>query len=171
MQAVFFDSWSSIGRTLLTGIFAYGLLVVFLRISGKRTLAKMNAFDFVVTVALGSTLSATIISHDVPLVDGIAALAVLIAMQYVVATFSTRATWFRNLVKSRPHALLRDGRYLDDAVRSERVTHEEILAAIRNSGNLDVADIAVVVLETDGTFSVIPRSDNPPKEPSTTTVT
>ena len=59
---MFFDSWTALGRVLLVGTLAYVALVAILRISGKRTLTKLNAFDLVVTVALGSTL-ATIASN------------------------------------------------------------------------------------------------------------
>ena len=54
---MFFDSWAGLGRVLVVGVLAYSALVLLLRISGKRTLTKMNAFDLVVTVALGSTLA------------------------------------------------------------------------------------------------------------------
>ena len=59
---MFFESWFGIVRVALIGVCAYAALVVMLRVSGKRTLSKMNAFDFVVTVALGSTL-ATVLSR------------------------------------------------------------------------------------------------------------
>ena len=57
MERIFFDGWSVLFRTAVVGVLAYVCLIFFLRISGKRTLSKMNAFDFVVTVALGSTLA------------------------------------------------------------------------------------------------------------------
>ena len=53
---VFFQGWGGIARTLVVGVIAYAGLVLILRLSGKRTLSKLNAFDFVVTVAFGSTL-------------------------------------------------------------------------------------------------------------------
>jgi hypothetical protein len=54
---MFFESWSGLGRVLVVGVLAYGALVFVLRVSGKRTLSKMNAFDLIVTVALGSTIA------------------------------------------------------------------------------------------------------------------
>jgi uncharacterized membrane protein YcaP (DUF421 family) len=68
-----FDGWGSIARTAIVGVLAYAALVVLLRISGKRTLAKMNAFDLVVTVALGSTLATILLSKEVSLASGVAA--------------------------------------------------------------------------------------------------
>jgi uncharacterized membrane protein YcaP (DUF421 family) len=64
---MFFDGWKGLGQTAVAGIVAYTSLILLLRISGKRTLAKMNAFDLIVTVALGSVLATVILSKDVAL--------------------------------------------------------------------------------------------------------
>jgi uncharacterized membrane protein YcaP (DUF421 family) len=68
---MFFDGWNGLLRTLIIGILAYIAIVVLLRVTGKRTLSKMNAFDFVVTVALGSTLVTVLLSQDVALAEGV----------------------------------------------------------------------------------------------------
>ena len=155
MTQVFSFEWSGMGRVLVVGVLAYAALVLVLRVSGKRTLAKMNAFDLVVTVALGSALSSTLLSRTVPFSDGAAAFALLAALQFGVAWASLRAGWFRRLVKSDPALLVRDGVLLDDAMRRERVDRDEILAAIRKSGISALGDVRAVVLETDGSFSVL----------------
>nr|WP_284701398.1 YetF domain-containing protein [Rhodoplanes tepidamans] len=148
-------SWSDLGRVVLVGTLAYVALVLILRISGKRTLSKLNAFDLVVTVALGSVLATVLLSKDVSLAEGVLALALLVGLQYVIAWMSVRVEWFQSLVKAEPTLLLRDGRFLDRAMREQRITREEILAAARASGIESIADTAAVVLETDGTISVI----------------
>ena len=79
MEQAFFSSWTSIARVLLVGVAAYaGLLLLLLRVSGKRTLTRMNAFDLVVTVALGPTLATVLLTKSVALADGLAAFALLI---------------------------------------------------------------------------------------------
>jgi uncharacterized membrane protein YcaP (DUF421 family) len=72
---MFFDSWQGLGRVVVVGILAYAALVFVLRLSGNRTLSKLNAFDLVVTVGLGSTLATILLNKDVALVEGIVALA------------------------------------------------------------------------------------------------
>jgi uncharacterized membrane protein YcaP (DUF421 family) len=124
-------------------------------VSGKRTLAKMNAFDFVVTVALGSTLATILISKDVALAEGITALVVLIAMQYVVAWLSVRSQLVRQLVRSEPRLLVRNGELLDGALKEERVSRDEVFAAIRSQGFADLEQIYALILETDGSFSAV----------------
>jgi hypothetical protein len=88
---MFFDGWSGIVRIVLIAPAAYLALVAMLRITGKRTLTKLNAFDLVITVALGSTLATQILSRDTPLADGVAGMAALVALQWVVTAVSVRS--------------------------------------------------------------------------------
>jgi uncharacterized membrane protein YcaP (DUF421 family) len=158
MPGVFFDGWDSLFRTLVVGVLAYIVLISFLRISGKRTLSKMNAFDLVVTVALGSTLATVLLAKDVALAEGVLAFAVLIALQFVVTWSSVRARWVRRLVTGEPRMLLYRGEYLSGALRAARVTEDEIRAAVRAAGLPALEDAEAVVLETDGSFSVVRRT-------------
>jgi uncharacterized membrane protein YcaP (DUF421 family) len=155
---MFFESWSALLRIIIVGGLAYFALVVMLRISGKRTLAKLNAFDLVVTVALGSTLATVLLDSSVVLAEGLVAFGLLAGLQYVVAFLSVRSARFDALVKSEPTLLLHRGHFLEVAMRGQRVTREEVVSALRASGIARPGDAAAVVLETDGTLSVIPAS-------------
>jgi uncharacterized membrane protein YcaP (DUF421 family) len=152
---MFFDSWAGLGRVLLVGPLAYFALVLILRISGKRTLTKLNAFDLVVTVALGSTLATVLLSKSVALVEGVLALGLLVSLQFLITWLSVRWPWFSDLIKSEPTLLLHRGVFLDQALRAQRVTREEILAVLRADGIGDPSEITAVVLETDGSVSVL----------------
>ncbi|TZG32189.1 DUF421 domain-containing protein [Agrobacterium sp. B1(2019)] len=142
-------------RTVIVGTFAYTTLVIFLRISGKRTLAKLNAFDLVVTVALGSTLSAILLQESIALAEGATALAVLILLQYAVTCASVRSKAAANIFRSEPTLLLSNGFYCHDTMKRQRITEDEVKSAIRSSGTDNVQAISAVVLESDGTLSVI----------------
>lgn len=155
---MFFDSWSSLLRIVVVGTLAYAALVLLLRISGKRTLAKLNAFDLVVTVSLGSTLATVLLNRSVALAEGVVAFLLLAGLQWLVAFCSVRSPWFDALVKSEPTLLLHRGRFLDRAMRGQRVTREEVVSALRSSGLARPEDAAAVVLETDGSLSVVPCS-------------
>ncbi|MGP4053206.1 DUF421 domain-containing protein [Mycobacterium sp. 4D054] len=154
---MWFDTWSDVVRVLLIGSAAYVALIVVLRVSGKRTLAKLNAFDLVVTVAVGSTLATILLNTDVSFVEGSTALALLAGLQYAAAKVSSRFRAGRTVLTARPTLLLSHGRSLDDALRRQRVSADEINQAIRSSGHGDVSRIAAVVLESDGSLSVIPH--------------
>jgi uncharacterized membrane protein YcaP (DUF421 family) len=150
-----FGGWTPILRTILVGTLAYAALVATLRISGKRTLAKLNAFDLVVTVALGSTLASVLTSSDVALAQGVAAFATLVSLQFAVAFASVRSRRIARLVRSEPTLLVRRGEVLPRALRRARVTEAELETVIRTSDHPDPARVAAVILESDGSFSVI----------------
>lgn len=158
---MFFGGWDSLLRTLVVGVLAYVALVAFLRLSGKRTLSKMNAFDLVVTVALGSTLATVLLNKDVALAEGALAFALLIGLQFAVTWSSVRARWVRQLVTGEPRMLLYRGEFLPAAMRRARVTDAEVRAAVRAAGLPALADAEAVVLETDGSFSVVRRGHGP----------
>jgi uncharacterized membrane protein YcaP (DUF421 family) len=156
---MFFNGWDALIRTVVVGVLAYVTLVVFLRISGKRTLSKMNAFDLVVTVALGSTLATVLLTKNVALAEGALAFALLVTLQFVVTWSSVRAGWVRRLVTGEPRMLLYRGDYLHEALRTARVTVDEVRAAVRAAGLSTLGDAEAVVLETDGSFSVVRRGE------------
>ncbi len=154
---MWFDSWADILRVLIVGSVSYAALVVVLRVSGKRTLGQLNAFDFIVTVALGSTLATILLSSDVAFFEGLAALVLLAGLQFIVALASAHLPWVRSAVKSRPVALVVAGEIRPAELRRNRLSESEVLQAVRGSGSGDLSDIAAVVLETNGTISVIPK--------------
>lgn len=154
-SAMFFQGWNGIVRTLVVGTLAYIFLVVSLRVSGKRTLAKLNAFDLVVTVAFGSVVASILLNESVALAEGATALVLLITLQYVVTALSVRLSGFARFVRSEPALLLRDGAPLPQALRRARVTQEELETVVRTQGSRGFDGIRAVILESDGSFSVI----------------
>ena len=153
---MFCDSWAGLGRVLVVGVLAYSALVLLLRISGKRTLTKMNAFDLVVTVALGSTLATVLLSKSVALAEGVLALALLILLQYAITWASVRSPRFQTIIKAQPTLLAYRGQFLPGALTQQRVTREEVMAVLRAQGRMRLDGVLAVVLETDGSFSVMP---------------
>lgn len=154
-DGTFFGGSSGLLRVAVVGGLAYAALVALLRLTGKRTLSKLNAFDLVVTVALGSTLATILLSKDVPLADGVLAFAVLILLQYAVTWTSLKSKRFERWIKAEPSLLFHDGAFLEDAMRRERITRDEVLAAMRQAGHGDPGGVRSVVLETDSSLSVI----------------
>ena len=155
---MWFDSWPAIARILLVGTAAYTVLVVILRVSGKRTLGQLNAFDFIVTVSLGSTLATILLSPDVSWTEGATALALLVGLQLLVAWISAHWPQARGAFTAEPALLLADGQIRRDALRANRLTESELRQAVRMQGTGDLSQVKAVVLETNGSFSVITTS-------------
>ncbi len=155
LSIIFFDNWDSIFRTFLVTILAYGALVVILRASGKRTLSKMNAFDFIVTIALGSTLASASLDKQTSLADAVLALGLFVSLQYAVTWLSVRFKWVKNVVTSKPSLLLYKGEIIKANMKKERITVEELYSAARAKGITDIGSIDAIVLESAGKMTVI----------------
>lgn len=159
LNEIFFSEPAFLVRVLIVGILAYVALVIIVRLSGKRTLSSMNAFDFIVNVAIGSVLASTIVSRNVSLAEGILALGILVGLQYLVSWSSVRSEKVQKAVKSEPRLLFHDGRYLHDAMRRERIAESEIRQALRSEGISSPEIVAAIVLETNGNLSVLKKGD------------
>ncbi len=157
---MFFDDWNGILRIFISCVVVYSALIIWLRVSGKRTLSKWNAFDFIATIALGSILATAILSKDIPVLEGIFALVLLVALQYLITFLSVRVDWFENLVKAKPTLLYDEDEFLFNEMNKQRVAKSEILAAVRASSISSLEQVKAVVLETDGSFSVIKKSES-----------
>jgi uncharacterized membrane protein YcaP (DUF421 family) len=150
----FFDSWYFVGRSATLASVGFIALIIILRFSGKRTLSKMNVFDFVFVVAVGSVFAATIIEKDVTLIEGLLALTTLVFVQAILAAIAARSKRFEILLNGEPTLLLSHGRFLHRAMKKERITEEEVRAAIREQGITRVEDVDAVVVENDGSLTV-----------------
>src|SRR3982075_1378596 len=150
----FFESWYNVERTITLSIVGYAALFTMLRVSGKRTLSKLNVFDFVFVVAVGSVFASMIISKDVTLVEGIAAMGTLMLIQLLLAELAARFPRLERIINGEPTLLLSNGKFLPGALKKERVTEEEVRGAIRGEGVWWCEDAQAVTLETNGFLAV-----------------
>ena|SRR5437868_8121246 len=157
----FFNGWYDIGRTVTLSIIGFTALIIMLRVSGKRTLSKLNVFDFVFVVAVGSVFAATIIEKDVTLLEGIVALGTLIGIQILLAEIAARWDVADRIINGHPTLLFSHGKFIPRALKRERITEGEVRAAIREKGITRVEDVDAVVLENDGSLSVSWESKRP----------
>lgn len=119
----------------------------------------MNNFDWIVTVAVGSLLASTVLVKDVTLVEGVLAIGLLLALQFAVTLATSRWEWARSAVLAPPSLLYFRGQFLTDAMRRERVSRNEILAAVRESGASSIDEVGAIVLESDADLSVLREDD------------
>ena len=151
----FFGGWEPVARILVVGTLAYVALVLLLRISGKRTLVQMNAFDFIITVAIGASFGRILTAQSVALIEALTAFGLLVTLQYLVAWLQIRSRSFASMVTASPVLLFYQGRLLHDALRRERIIEAELETAIREYGLGAFSEVEAIVLESDGRFAVI----------------
>lgn len=155
---VWFDGWEPLLRIVTLGTLGYVALVALLRVSGKRTLSKMNAFDFVITITLGSAYASLLVTESMTLAEGVTALGLLITLQWVVSWIYVRSPRFEAVIKGKPQLLFWLGQYLEKPMKRERITREEIQAAMREA-NATVEGTTAAVIESDGTVTLVAIDD------------
>ncbi|GEK88739.1 Protein of unknown function [Alkalibacterium putridalgicola] len=146
-------------KLIAISVVSFISIVLILRSSGKRTLSKMNAFDFIVTVALGSVLATTIVNYKASFWSGILTFAMLVTLQHVATWLSVRYKSVGSLLKSDPALLYYNDTFQEQAMRKERVDRNELKQAIRKSGYVSFEGISAIILESDGTLTVMSDSE------------
>jgi uncharacterized membrane protein YcaP (DUF421 family) len=155
LQNIFFQGWEPLLRTAVGTSATYVALVILLRVAGQRTLAKWYAFDLIVTVALGSTFANGVLSKDVSVSQSLVGFVMLVGLQFAIAWLVVRWSPMRAIVNPRPTLVLHQGKFMHSAMRSQRVSEADIRAAVRRQGLPSLDEVGAVVLEADGSFSVI----------------
>ncbi|WP_420454267.1 DUF421 domain-containing protein [Rubrivirga sp.] len=154
------SSWTELVRVVFISVVVYAFVIASHRVVGKRAASQMNNFDWIVTVAMGAITGSTILSESITLVEGLLAVFTLLALQYAVTRATVQWSWFRHAVQAGPRLLYYEGVPLKDAMKRERVTESEVLHAARDAGHRSLSEVSAVVLEADGTLSVLPTPDD-----------
>jgi uncharacterized membrane protein YcaP (DUF421 family) len=158
-DAVWFASWYSTLQGVIRAAVSYLVIVGSLRVLGEQVLAKMSAYDMIVTITLGSVVANIPFSHEVAVVDGLAIMVTFVMLQETIRWAQSRSKMARKIVAERPRVVVWDGRLLVERVQQWRLTIEEIRAAVRRAGVASISDVQAVVLENDGDWSVVLRRD------------
>ncbi|MBB5788285.1 DUF421 domain-containing protein [Jiangella mangrovi] len=138
----------------------FALLWFVLRVSGKRQVTQLSAFELILLVTLGDLISQTVLQEDLSLTGGALAVATFTLLSVLLSWLSWRFRRSRRLLEGEPTIIIKDGHVDDDVLRYERLPMDDILAAAREHGIRDLADVDLMVLEADGTFSVFTRSES-----------
>lgn len=155
----FWGGWESILRILVVGTITYIGIIVILRISGKRTLASMNAYDFIITIAMGSAFGRILTAQTVSVSEALVTFLLLVFLNFLFSFFESRSKIFKKLVTSQPTLLFYNGNFLEKNIRKERLRKRDLIGAARKKQFGDLDGVEAIILETDGTFSVIKKSE------------
>jgi uncharacterized membrane protein YcaP (DUF421 family) len=146
----------------LRALLVYGFLLVALRLTGKRQVGQLSPFDFVLLLVLSNAVQNSMNAGDNTVLAGFILVATLLAVNGVMSWLTWRSKRAEILLDGRPQILVHNG-LLDEAMlASERITRHELMAAVRQAGVSDVADVRVAILETNGRINVIAKSPATP---------
>lgn len=146
--------WHELVMTAARGVLVYALMLVVIRLLGKRTVGNFTAFDLLVALMLGEVVD-EIIYGDVTLAQGITAIVVVALAKFATAWLSSFGHGFEKVLEGKPREIIRHGVLDRAALRSEMMNEREAVAALRLHGISDLRQVRSAILEVDGQVSVI----------------
>ncbi len=155
---VFFDDFYGLFRIVVVAVIFYISFIVFLRVSGKRSTSQMNNFDWLITVTLASMLGTTILIDEVVVLEGLIAAGALLGLNLALTKVAFYAKESRTVLYDKPSLLFYNGEFLLKEMERERVSEDEIMAAIRGCGFGRLNEVGAVVLETNASLSALPMA-------------
>ena len=150
--------WEKVLRSVVVYLF---MLVAF-RFTGKRQAGQLTPFDLVVLLIISNVVQNAVIGPDNSLGGGLLGATVILGLNYVVVELTFRSKRLRRLIEATPALLIHNGHILHQNLRKERVTLDDLHAALRRNGIADPEHVRVAVLEENGGISVIPHQAGGP---------
>jgi uncharacterized membrane protein YcaP (DUF421 family) len=152
-------SWHGLAEIALRTTVIYVLVLIGLRLTGKREVGQMTPFDLTLLLLLSNSVQNAMTGPDTSLVGGVVAAAMLLILNYLVAKLSGRSRQFRRIIEGSPTLLVHNGKTIPDNMAKERISEDELTRALREHGCNAVQEAALVVLEVDGSVSVLKYDD------------
>lgn len=152
----------AVWEKVLRSVVVYAFMLLAFRFTGKRQVGQLTPFDLVVLLIISNVVQNAVIGPDNSLGGGLLGAVVILALNGAVVELTFRSKRLRRLVEASPTILIHNGRILHERLRSERITLDELHAALRRAGVADVEHVRVAVLEENGGISVIPRAADGP---------
>jgi uncharacterized membrane protein YcaP (DUF421 family) len=153
---MFTMSISTLAGILLRTVVVYLVILVGLRLAGKREIGQMTVFDLVVLLLIANAVQNAMVGPDTSLTGGILAAVVLLLVNSLVARLRLKWPRLRRWVEGSPTLLVLHGEIISEHMRREGLDEETLLTALREHGLADLRGVEMAVLEIDGSISVVP---------------
>jgi uncharacterized membrane protein YcaP (DUF421 family) len=144
-----------LGEIVLRTAVIYLVVLLGVRLSGKREVGQMTPFDLVLLLLISNSVQNAMTGPDTSVIGGVAAALTLLVMNYLIAELSGTNRRFRKIVQGQPTLLVHDGNVLSGHMSKEHVSMDELERALREHGVNNYHDVALAVLEVDGSISCL----------------
>lgn len=152
-------------ETIAKGVPIYFFALLISRIIGKKLITKMNFFDFVMGVSMGSMIANAVIDKDSPVVSEITALILFSVLTVGISYLCTKSFLLRKIINSKPIIVVENGRIIDKNLKKIRTTVNELMMKLREKDVFNLDDVEYGIIERDGKLSVLVKADKKPITP------
>ncbi|GEN35867.1 MULTISPECIES: DUF421 domain-containing protein [Aneurinibacillus] len=150
---------------LIRSLLSFVLLLLLARLMGKKQLSQLTFFDYVVGITIGSIAAALAIDQNIMIINGIIGLIIWGALPMLLSYTELKSNKLRHLMDGEPTVLIRDGKILEENMKKERMTVDELMLSLRAKNTFRLSDVEMAVMETNGEISVLKKSDAEPVTP------
>lgn len=161
MADIFLPEISILEKVLRSAVIYIFLLLAF-RFAGKREVGQLTPFDLIVLLIISNVVQNAVIGDDTSLGGGLIGAVTILALNYAVVELTYWSKPMRRLLETQPSLLIFNGRILDENLRRERITLDDLLSALREHGLVEPASVRFAVLEENGKISVVPKTSTGP---------
>ena len=144
---------------ILRAVIVYVVVLVMVRLAGKRTLGQFTPFDMLLLVLLGNAVQNALLGQDTSLGGGLLLALTLIVLNYFVGWITTRSPAVERMIEGEPVVLARHGHVLQKVLQRELVSKADFAKAMRDAGCDDVEEVDLALLETNGHITIILKKD------------
>lgn len=137
----------------------YGLVVIVMRMMGKRQIAEMQPFELVITIMIADLAATPMENSGVPLLNGVIPIVTLLSVQVIVSYVSLKSEIFREIVCGKPSIIINKGNIVQSEVTRLRINMNDLLEQLRSKNYLNLSDVDYAILETNGQFTIIPKAE------------
>ncbi|MCL2572545.1 MAG: DUF421 domain-containing protein [Defluviitaleaceae bacterium] len=152
-------------QTGLTSLIAIIALFILTRIMGKKQMAQLNFFDYVIGISIGSIASEYAVVRDIHAAEGLTAMSVFTLFSLILSYISMKSYKGRKLLDGSPVILIENGKIIDKSLRKTQVNINDLLEECRQKNIFDIAQVEFAILETSGRLSILSKSQNRPLTP------
>jgi len=142
---------------IVRAVMVYGFLILILRLSGKRQIGQLAPFDLVLLLVLSNALQNSMNGGDNSVLAGIISATTLVSLNAFVGWLTYKSKKFENFIEGQPRVLIHNGKIYPEALQHEKLTHHELMSAMRSSGCSCMEEVHSAILEPDGQISIVPR--------------
>lgn len=139
-------------------VIVYILMIITMRLMGKRQLGELEMSEFVITILLSEIASLPITNTDTPILFAIIPIALLVSLEIIVSILIIKCPKFKKIFTSRPSVIISRGRIDRKEMLNVRISIEELISQIRQNGIYDLDEVDYAILEENGKMSIIPKS-------------
>lgn len=150
---------------LIRSMILYLLLIVTIRLLGKRQLGDMEPTEFVVTLLIADLASVPMQDPGIPLLSGIVPILTILVLEIILSTLSFYFISFRKLLCGMPIILIQNGKIIPNNLKRTRITPDELTEHLREKEIVDLSTVKYAILETNGQISALVDSQNQPLTP------